>query len=214
MRVYHLTNAQHALSNIALRRIKISRIADLNDPFELAGADFGEFPRNYLKDELGKDKGILCFSKSWEDPLLWSHYADKHRGVCLGFDVQDDYLTPVIYTATFPKFERTDEGVNALLRRKFIGWEYENELRWFHMLDHNNAESGLYFYSFSPEFSLREVILGPRCEFPVKKIRELLSNYASKVSVIKSCISHTEFKVVKCLGLSLESIEEVMKGAS
>ena len=35
MRVYYLTGAQFALNNIALRRLKIARIEDLNDPFEL-----------------------------------------------------------------------------------------------------------------------------------------------------------------------------------
>jgi hypothetical protein len=37
MRVFYLTGAQFALSNLALRRVKISRFEDLNDPFELLG---------------------------------------------------------------------------------------------------------------------------------------------------------------------------------
>ena len=37
MRVYYLTGAQFALSNLALRRIKNARFGDLNDPFELLG---------------------------------------------------------------------------------------------------------------------------------------------------------------------------------
>jgi hypothetical protein len=39
MRVYYLSESTFALSNIALRRVKISRFAELNDPFELLGAD-------------------------------------------------------------------------------------------------------------------------------------------------------------------------------
>ena len=30
--------------------------------------------------------GILSLSQNPKDPLLWSHYGDSHRGVCLGFD--------------------------------------------------------------------------------------------------------------------------------
>lgn len=30
--------------------------------------------------------GILSLSKTATDPLLWSHYANGHRGLCLGFD--------------------------------------------------------------------------------------------------------------------------------
>src|SRR5574337_2128898 len=31
--------------------------------------------------------GISCFSKSFNKTLMWSHYADKHAGVCLGFTI-------------------------------------------------------------------------------------------------------------------------------
>ena len=39
MRVYYLTSAEYAISNLALKRIKVSRYQDLNDPFELLAAD-------------------------------------------------------------------------------------------------------------------------------------------------------------------------------
>lgn len=35
IRLYNLTSVKHALSNIENRRLKVSRFADLNDPFEL-----------------------------------------------------------------------------------------------------------------------------------------------------------------------------------
>lgn len=35
MRVYHLLNADNGMSDISLHRIRISRIRDLNDPFEM-----------------------------------------------------------------------------------------------------------------------------------------------------------------------------------
>ena len=43
MRVYNLTTAQFALSNIALRRLKVARFNDLNDPFELLAVDVTNF---------------------------------------------------------------------------------------------------------------------------------------------------------------------------
>ena len=39
MRVYYLTPSQYALSSIALRRLKVARYNDLNDPFELLAVD-------------------------------------------------------------------------------------------------------------------------------------------------------------------------------
>ncbi|MFG0320984.1 DUF2971 domain-containing protein [Pseudomonas sp. zjy_15] len=33
-------------------------------------------------------RGILSLSKTSRDALLWSHYADGHRGICLGFNAE------------------------------------------------------------------------------------------------------------------------------
>jgi len=39
MQVYHFLNENHAIANLFFRRLKVSRFAQLNDPFELLGAD-------------------------------------------------------------------------------------------------------------------------------------------------------------------------------
>jgi hypothetical protein len=210
MRVYHLSDAQHALSNVALRRIKISRFSDLNDPFELLGADLRDKVLREAfretKEELHKNKGLICFSKSWENPVLWSHYADKHRGICLGFDVPDHLLSPVDYTPNPLKVAHdgirnrpqiNQEFMDALLRTKFIDWKYEDEMRVFVQLDHKTIESGLYFYPFSENLTLREVVLGPRCDLPINSIRSLVANFGPEVFVIKSRIAFTKFKVLE-----------------
>ena len=102
MRVYLLLTADNGMSNVSLRRIRISRVRDLNDPLELLAvrADIKELRmglRNWI-DEFNRDKGLLCFSKRWHNPVLWSHYAPKHRGMCLGFDASDELLQDVQYT--------------------------------------------------------------------------------------------------------------------
>src|ERR1035438_8373824 len=132
MRVYYLTRAQFALSNVALQRIKISRFSDLNDPFELLAVDLSNSEHRAAfrksKEKLNEDKGLICFSMSWSNPLPWGHYAEKHKGICLGFDVTDDLLAPVIYAPhpmkirIDPQTNRpmlTERTVNRLLRTKF-----------------------------------------------------------------------------------------------
>src|SRR6266446_5545165 len=101
MRVYHFLPALHALEDIEKKRIKISEIDQLIDPFELwcvSQEDKKLRPalRKYKK-EMSERFGMICFSKQWHNPLLWSHYADKHRGMCLGFDVDDRGLKAVNY---------------------------------------------------------------------------------------------------------------------
>ena len=95
MRVYHFLASEYGLSDIALKRMKIARFGDLNDPFELLAVNVGgrknlrKVLRNW-KATLNDKRGLLCFSKKWENPVLWSHYAASHTGFCLGFDLNDN----------------------------------------------------------------------------------------------------------------------------
>jgi hypothetical protein len=90
-RLYYLTGPDHAISNIVFGRIKLSRFVELNDPFELLGTNFGHKEtrsavRKY-KADVNENFGLVCLSEDWIDPVLWSHYASKHRGVALGLGV-------------------------------------------------------------------------------------------------------------------------------
>jgi hypothetical protein len=109
-RVYYLTTADHAVSNIVFRRIKIARFSEVNDPFELlAPMGIEKTVRELLrqhKREIDKTRGLLCFSGDWTNPLLWSHYAARHTGVTLGFDLDESLAIDVEYEAarvTIPK---------------------------------------------------------------------------------------------------------------
>lgn len=42
---------------------------------------FGEYQSKILHN-----RGCSCFSKTNKDNLMWSHYADGHKGICLKFD--------------------------------------------------------------------------------------------------------------------------------
>ena len=91
LRSYHITSAEFAISDIGLGRMKVARFSDLNDPFELMALNFRERPARRtisdFKNEYDSHTGLLCFSMNWTNPVLWSHYGAKHRGICLGFDV-------------------------------------------------------------------------------------------------------------------------------
>lgn len=46
-------------------------------------------------------RGVLSLAQRWDCPLMWSHYADKHRGVCLEYETVDHgcyQLCPVDYS--------------------------------------------------------------------------------------------------------------------
>ena len=198
--------------------MKIERIADLNDPFELMAIEIFD-DRDlelflHLKEELNKSKGLLCFSRTWSNPVMWGHYAERHSGIALGFEGSDEQFEPVIYAhAPLPVSRElgtglpkpTETEVNKLLRTKFHDWHYENEVRIFVQLDHTTKEAGLYFYEFDTKLTLREVILGLKCEIPTEKIRALVNRFEPPVRVVKSSIAHGTFSVVENVLASQES---------
>lgn len=90
-----------------------------------------------LKNEVQK-LGISCFSQDGENPLMWAHYADKHKGVCIAFRAEllhnffNLHIFPVEYTSTYPKvnfMKNHNKAINQILTTKSDNWKYEQEYR-------------------------------------------------------------------------------------
>lgn len=49
-----------------------------------------EFEKKYISDDhLCKNLGVVCFSSDFKSLLMWSHYADFHKGFCLKYDAKN-----------------------------------------------------------------------------------------------------------------------------
>jgi hypothetical protein len=205
VRVYHFLPAQWALDDIAKRRLKISELDQMNDPFESWCVDQEDRQlRKVIQDwkrAAAAQWGMICFSKDWTNPLLWGHYADKHRGMALGFDLDDRGIKPVKYVTERPVFRipPTKASVDELLFTKFVDWKYEEEWRnWFSF---EAREDGHYFYDFnSPTFMpLREVIVGPLCQISKFDIDTALQGYPYQVKITRARLAFRSFRVVENL---------------
>ena len=210
MNVYYFTGAPFAISNLSLRRLKVSRLSDLNDPFEMLAANLTDDQRrrnfHALKDSLNESKGIVCFSSNWNNPLLWGHYAEKHTGIVLGFEVPIDLLVKIDYSKVRVKLEvdpvtkhlvLDDAVAEKLIRTKFRDWKYEDEYRLFAGLDHDTTESGLHFLDFSDNLRLTQVILGQRCDLPIERVRSIVNSFPDRVKVTKACLAVSTFRVIE-----------------
>ncbi len=209
IRAYHVTSATFAISSITLRRMKVARFSDLNDPFELMAVTHrSKKNRRILKDwksQYNNNTGLLCFSANWTDPVLWSHYGDKHRGICLGFNLkradtekvqyEDSRILPGIGERGDP-FKLSDELQMLLRRTKYHHWKYEKEIRVFVRLHEVDADGDLYFRSFCEEFDLTEVILGPECTLPLDETRQLVQSLFPRAVTFKARLAFKSFKVV------------------
>ncbi len=209
MRVYYLTSENHAISNIQHKRIKVSLFDDLNDPFELMGFNLENQGQRRVwhtfREYLTQKMGLVCFSSQWQNPVMWSHYGDKHSGICLGFDVSNDILKKVKYVSgrktiqmgqTLDAHGINTETISAAIRYKFKEWSYEREYRGTVPLKERD-ENGNYFVPFGEDFALREVIIGARCDKSPKYFKDILLSYESPIKVIKSRLAFQSFKVVK-----------------
>ncbi len=121
-----------------------------------------------------EQRGIACFSEHFDDIMMWSHYADGHRGFCLEFDtliMPFSTAKQVSYRDTFPSVPVNllfadhaaghDDSDNELLLDAFVltkapCWSYEREWRVMHMEASKlytygyHALTGLYFGAAMP----------------------------------------------------------------
>jgi hypothetical protein len=131
--------AEHTLEYIAYH----STNPDYDDPVSAEIRMLGfevqlELQRRY-------EKGICCFSQEYNNPLLWSHYGDQHRGLCIGYTtdrlprpdmkrvqyggnriVTTSSLERAIINKCSDAIEQLDANV---LLRKAPEWSYEQEWR-------------------------------------------------------------------------------------
>ena len=213
MRVYYLTQEKYAIENIQKKRIKASLFDDLNDPFELLGFNLKDQKQRNVwlsfKEYFNKKVGLVCFSSQWQNPVMWSHYGDKHKGICLGFDVSDEILKKVKYVTnrkTINIGQSLDEHgikselLSSAIRYKFKEWSYEREYRGIVPLEEKDS-NGFYFVPFSDDFFLKEVIIGARCNKTPHNFEDILKSYNHPIKVIKSRLAFQSFKVVKNLSV-------------
>lgn len=203
MRVYHFLPAHHALDDIRTKRIKISEVDKLNDPFELwcsaqEDRELRKVLRNW-KSEVAQKFGITSFCRHWHNPVLWSHYADRHHGMCLGFDVAEGLLKEVEYVGErLPlQLPPTQATMEKLLYTKYRDWCYEQELRAWLSLEERDPVTGHYFYGFDEKMQLREVIAGPLCDIPKTTIDAAVENYGQMIRVTKSRLAFRTFQIVE-----------------
>ena len=137
---YRATTSFRYLVDIILKsRLYAAPYFDLNDPMEgyylmSATGMINDDMQQMLKS--AKERMRICsLSRLPDNPVMWSHYADGHRGVVIGLDVADAEceIHPIIYDGPI-KISIDNFNGNSpieILSRKLVAWEYEAEERVF-----------------------------------------------------------------------------------
>lgn len=109
--------------------------------------NFSNIARRMMENQFG----ILCLSKSFNNPLMWGHYASDHKGIMFEFDFSTisknttlySSIREVSYQSDYPEMsyetllglnksifpEQSKEFMRILSFTKHDAWEYEQEYR-------------------------------------------------------------------------------------
>jgi hypothetical protein len=162
------------LGSLSLRDFQLLLFEKLSAfRYEINPSSFAQ--RAYLR--LADSIYAICFTANDQSLLMWSHYADHHKGAILTFDSDNvpsilDRAKPVRYITDFPQDDNLIETVTSHLKRAFDGesliertlltksqeWSYEQEYRVIVPVTDRN-EDGLVVV---PPESLVSVVLGCR----------------------------------------------------
>jgi hypothetical protein len=119
--------------------------------------------------------GISCFSKTPNEPLMWSHYADKHSGICLIYDKRElmqslndssfqfdclavNYKKRPLLELIEINEEVTFMSSEHVLISKDSKWQYEQEVRFIAKFEDKNNFTGRSFTTYHS--ALRGIIYG------------------------------------------------------
>jgi len=164
--VYRYITFRHDRASQLLKdgRIFMPCPAMFNDPFDCSLDDATRL--TFIEAAIG------CFSTVPDDVLMFSHYADNHRGFAVGFDTRlllrsltnqnqplRANIRPVWYFPSMPKLNlRTEPALCATCKSDI--WRYEKEFRVFIVNDGSAlAPSSLFDFDRS---AIAEVIFGCR----------------------------------------------------
>ena len=92
-----------------------------NDPFEIGVVDRKTNEINHLEG-----LHILSLTNSFQNKLMWSHYAENHMSVCLTIRVPNEYVYPICYTK-HRVFDDTNIDEIIEKRKKFYKKSVEKE---------------------------------------------------------------------------------------
>lgn len=160
---------------------------------------------NFIKDTLINNLnkiGIHSLTESFDNILMWSHYANDHKGMVLEFDLAEDfdtfkYALKIEYSEEYPTYNFLDKNENefsGLLLRKAKGWEYEKEWRII-------RTGGAFTYqAFKPK-ALTSIIFGCRAEpefilSVIDMLNERENNGLPKVSLKMTDMHGSKYELV------------------
>lgn len=191
-----LQNFDHIADIFLKEHFYAPRLSELNDPME-GVVEYSKNVEAILKEEFNKTlqkTRVCCFSMTRSNVLLWAHYSDGFRGICIEVAIPDDEEKIRYNSFSLIRRIRQDnlegwnlQGVAQLYCfDKMKEWEYEQEVRVFPMDSNEYIDRCL--------VEIKAVYLGLRISPALKEV--LLRIVPEKIKVFETGISEETGEVV------------------
>ena len=163
-----LEKLERFLDYLAHNYLYGAKTKELNDPFEgrfnLKG--LSKETKNNIYKKLNRTRICSMFKGKDNqdfpnDFLMWSHYANSHKGCCLEFTLTNQYnkgwtTKNIIYGVQMPApKDDSDNSIYDILSHKTLDWKNENEVRAIKIYE-EGKEGNSHFY----HIKLRAVYFG------------------------------------------------------
>lgn len=145
-----------------------------------------------------KNHGIFSATPINNNILMWSHYANCHKGFCVGFDSKKlfEHLAggggEILYEKTYPIISPIDERQKQYamqIMTKSIHWTYEVEYRLTTLMKVNQAVE-------FPADIITEIIFGSRIsETHKNEIKDLVAKKLPHVKLFSAKPHDSDFKL-------------------
>jgi hypothetical protein len=156
-----------------------------------------EREKDNIRKDLENDFGILSLTSKPTNYLMWSHYANSHKGFVIGFGTKElkeflqSSLCTAIYSNELPRislFGGVADFHKTLLATKSKVWEYEDEYR----ITKVHAANKPFII---PKSIIKEVYLGCKMDQEKKnRIIEYLKENIPHCNTFDLCLNMDEFK--------------------
>ncbi len=150
-----------------------------------------------------KSRGLFCMSSDPANILMWSHYAQNHEGVCIGYELNEESykkyakLVEVNYSTNGDKpvldpsdFSDTELAIEKIFTSKYGDWVYEKEWRFIHSSELASSKKGLLVEAPG---AVARVIIGLKTDPDyINKLEKIVG----KEKLFKSSYAYHKYKLV------------------
>lgn len=206
---------EYTFKDLINNRLSLIRPNKLNDPFDCL-----VFPwREQLQDRCEEKKHVASLFKSYDyyrirsfvlgnnkkplykdcvaNKLMWSHYADEHKGICIQYDFSENILqnndnrqSRFMLVRYAKKDESIDVNKNTIsvhegFATKSSDWKYENEVR---LISYDiSSQEDFTYLDLDVDSKIKAVFFGLRCsEDSIQTIKKIIGDNCGYYKMVKN----------------------------